>query len=180
MMKHNNMSIPTKPMVKRKFKDFIPIIVIFSTIILFTILMQVFIKGTDFEFGMRMFMGAFFAIFGAFKVFNLSKFAEAYTMYDIIAKRSKAYAYIYPFLEIMLAVLYLANFGGISRDIFTLLLMSVSAIGVIQKLRLKEEIPCACLGMVFILPMTWITLIEDVLMAIEALIMIFLALELFF
>ena len=78
-------------------------------------------------------------------------------------------------MEVALAFVYFADIGGIYRDIFTFGLMSVSTIGVVQKLRQKEEIPCACLGMVFKLPMTWVTLVEDVLMAVEALIMIILA-----
>ncbi|MBL4694012.1 hypothetical protein JKY72_01455 [Candidatus Gracilibacteria bacterium] len=157
---------------KRTIRDFLPLIVIFSTIVIFTGLMQFYFGGSDLDFGMRMFMGAFFAIYGFFKMINLKAFAEAYPMYDIIAQRWKPYAYLYPFLEIGLAVLYLGNFGGIARDSFTLVLMTVSVIGVIIKLRKKETIPCACLGMVFVLPMTWVTLFEDMLMAVEALFMI--------
>ncbi len=160
---------------KRPLKDFLPIIVITAVIIVFTTLMVLFVDQ-GFEFGMRMFMGGFFAIFGAFKMFNLRKFADAYQTYDVVAKRFRFYAYLYPFLEIALAFLYFADIGGIYRDIFTLILMSVSTIGVVQKLCQREEIPCACLGMVFKLPMTWVTLVEDVLMAAEALIMILIAL----
>ena len=82
-----------------------------------------------------------------------------------------------PFLEILFALAYIFDFGGIVRDVIVALVMSVSVVGVIQKLRLKEEIPCACLGMVFKLPMTWITLGEDILMAVEAIIMILLAIS---
>jgi len=38
-----------------------------------------------------MFMGSFFLIFGAFKLVNLKKFAEAYKMYDLLAKRYQFY-----------------------------------------------------------------------------------------
>lgn len=134
--------------------------------------MQVFVGGNDLDFGMRMFMGSFFLIFGAFKLVNLKKFAEAYKMYDLLAKRYQFYGYLYPFIELGLAFLYLADIGGVARDAFTLIIMTVSAAGVIIKLRRKETIPCACLGMVFVLPMTWVTLVEDVLMAIEALFML--------
>ena len=157
--------------VKRPIKDFFPIIVIFSVIILFTTLMTIFIRP-ELEFAMRMMMGSFFLIFGLFKVFNLRAFADAYQTYDIVAKRSRAYAFVYPFIELLFAVAYLANFGGVVRDSIVLVVMMVSTIGVIQKLRLREEVPCACLGMVFRLPMTWVTLGEDLLMVVEAIIMI--------
>ena len=152
-------------------KKFLPLIVIFSIIALFTIIATA-IHGFSVVFAMRMMMGSFFLIFGGFKVFNLTPFADAYSTYDIIAKRSRAYAFVYPFLELLIAFLYLANIGGIYRDFFTFTLMVISTIGVVQKIREKEEVPCACLGMVFKIPMTWVTLVEDVLMALEALTMI--------
>ncbi len=158
-----------------KFNKFMPLIVIFSVIFLFTIVTN-YIYGFSFEFAMRVMMGSFFAIFGLFKIFNLKAFADAYQTYDILAMRSRMYAVVYPFIEILIAILYLADIGGIYRDIFTFILMAVSSVGVIKKLRLKEEIPCACLGMVFKLPMTWVTLVEDLLMGVEALGMVFLAL----
>lgn len=160
----------TKP--KTGVRKFLPLILIFTAIILFTIISSVINGPFDISFSMRMMMGSFFAIFGLFKIFNLKAFADAYQTYDILAIKSRAYAFVYPFLEILIAVLYITDFGGVYRDIFTFVLMFISSIGVIKKLRQKEEIPCACLGMVFVLPMTVVTLIEDILMALEALAMI--------
>jgi len=158
------------------FKKFLPLVIIFSSIVLFTII-TTYLHGFTLEFAMKMMMGSFFAIFGAFKIFNLKPFVDAYSTYDIIAIRSRAYAFVYPFIELLLAVMYLSNTGGIYRDIFTFILMTISSVGVIIKLHQKEEIPCACLGMVFKIPMTSVTLIEDVLMALEAFIMILIALK---
>lgn len=165
-------------MPKRSWKDFLPIIIIFASILLFTAVALLLRGSWSTTFAMRMMMGSFFLIFGGFKIFNLRAFADAYADYDILAKRSRVYAFLYPFIELALAVLYLADIGGIYRDVFTFVLMTVSSIGVIQKIRLKEVIPCACLGMVFKLPMTWVTLIEDVLMALEAFFMAVMALGL--
>lgn len=158
------------------FKKFLPLVAIFSSIILFTITASVLHGSPDAEFTMRMMIGSFFLVFSLFKLFNLNAFADAYATYDILAKRSRIYSFVYPFIELTLAVLYLANLGGIARDIFTFLLMAISTVGVFQKLRAHEEIPCACLGMVFKVPMTWVTLIEDVIMGLEALIMVIIAL----
>lgn len=159
-----------------KLKDFTPLIVIFVVVIAFTAIIQLLYGEGHFEFGMRMFMGAFFAVFGGFKLLKLKSFAAAYQKYDLLAMRSKAYAHLYPFIELTLALLYFADFGGIYRDVFTFILMSFSALGVYLKVRKKEPIQCACLGMVFVLPMTWVTLIEDLLMAVEALVMVYMAL----
>jgi hypothetical protein len=51
--------------------------------------------------------------------------------------------------------------------------MIISSIGVAQKLVVREIFICACLGAVFKIPMTWVTLLEDVLMGGMAFIMLF-------
>jgi hypothetical protein len=43
--------------------------------------------------------------------------------------------------------------------------MLVSAAGVARELWKGREIMCACLGVVFKIPMTYVTLLEDLLMA---------------
>ena len=54
----------------------------------------------------------------------------------------------------------------------TLVLMAVGAAGVARALAQKRQIPCACLGVVFKIPMTWVTLVEDLVMAVMAGVMI--------
>ena len=121
---------------------------------------------------MMLLMGYFFCVFGLFKLINLKNFAEAYMSYDVIAMKSKGYAYLYPFIEIGLGVSYFFPFGGVYRDIFTFILMAIGTYGVWKVLRNKEQIPCACLGMVFHVPMTKVTLFENLFMAAMALYMV--------
>lgn len=144
------------------------------TIILLGAIIIPFAIGGDWMLGMRVFMGGFFVIFGLLKLMKLKDFAEAYAMYDIIAMRVKEYGYVYPFLELALGVFFFINFIPIITNWVTLGLMLVSAWGVYLKLRKKEEIMCACLGTVFKVPMTWVTLFEDMLMAGMALVMLIL------
>lgn len=160
-------------MIKEKYtiKDFMPLIVIFSVILLLSIFGTK-ITGGDWMDGMRFFMGGFFLVFGLLKLSKLKAFAEAYQMYDIIAMRSKAYALAYPFIEVMLAIFFFINFKPLLTNWITLVLMLVSAVGVYLKLLKREKIMCACLGTVFKVPMTWVTLFEDLLMAGMAIVMI--------
>ena len=162
----------TKP--KRPLKDFIPLMVIFSIVIGLTVILNYAIFEPSPMRGMQLFMGVFFIVFGGFKVMKLKGFAEAYPDYDLIAKRSKTYAYLYPFIELGLGILYMVGIWLLFANIVTLIIMTIGALGVYLKLRKGEEIMCACLGVVFKIPMTWVTLLEDVLMAIMALIMIIL------
>jgi len=143
---------------------FIPLIVVLSIVCLLTVGTLVLSEGTYID-GMRFFMGYFFLAFGGFKVIKLKGFAEAYGTYDLIAMRSSGYAYAYPFIELLLAFLFLTGNYLIAANVITLTIMLVGALGVYKKLLQKEEIPCACLGVVFKIPMTYVTLFEDLLMA---------------
>lgn len=160
---------------KNPVSAFTPLIVIFGIIILHTVLAVYHHGSWDLMFAMRNFEGAFFIIFGAFKLLNLKRFVDAYQTYDIVAKKSRFYAYIYPFIELAIGIAFLTSFNLLLTNIVTLVLMVIGSIGVARALRDKNEIPCACLGVVFKIPMTKVTLIEDVLMGVMAIIMIILS-----
>jgi len=121
---------------------------------------------------MRTFMGGFFVAFSFFKLLNLRAFADAYATYDIAAMRVRAYGSIYPFIELGLGVAYLAAFGGVITDAVTFAVMSLSTAGVLRSLLKKRAIQCACLGTVFNLPMSKITLIEDLSMVVMSVAMV--------
>ncbi len=114
-------------------------------------------------------MASFFLVFGFFKVINLGGFVKAYALYDLIAKKYSWYGYVYPFLEIGLGIAYLSKWNLPVINFLTLVLMLISAAGVFNELRKGSHIVCACLGAVFKLPMTYVTLAEDLLMALMAL-----------
>ncbi len=154
--------------MKHTFKDFIPLIIIFAVIISLTAFSVVDSGLVDMQNSMRLFMGYFFLVFGVFKTIKWSGFVMAYKEYDVLAKKSTLYAYTYPLIEIGLAMAFLASWNLVYVNVFTLVLMLVSVYGVWLKLLKKEEVPCACLGTVFKLPMTKVTLFEDLLMAVMA------------
>ena len=113
---------------------------------------------------MRHFMAGFFLVFGFFKLLNVSAFADAYRGYDVVAKVWPGWGFVYPFVEVLLGAGYLANVWPVAVNVVTLVVMGVSTVGVVQSVLNKRKIRCACLGTVFNLPMTAITIVEDVLM----------------
>lgn len=155
-----------------KVKDFLPLIILFSLILLFSFVRQFFVPTWDLHEFSYDFMGAFFLIFGAFKLYNLKAFAHAYAEYDLIAQRSSLYAQIYPGIEIVLGLAYLTRTLIVTTQIVTVLLMLISAAGVAVALSKHQDFTCACLGVVFKIPMTYVTLFEDLLMAVMALAML--------
>lgn len=153
-------------------KQFFPLIIIFLVIIALTAAKGFLFGPFTWHTAMYDFMGFFFIVFGAFKLINLQKFVEAYRVYDIVAQRSVVYAYVYPFIECMLGIIYLMHMVSKAVLVFTFILMLVSACGVALELRKGKEIMCACLGAVFRVPMTYVTLLEDIVMAAMALYML--------
>jgi len=121
---------------------------------------------------MRHFMAGFFIVFSFFKLLNIQGFADSYSMYDIIAAKWKPWGYIYPFVELVLGILYLTNIAPFYTSLATVVILGVSSIGVIQSNLNKRKIKCACLGDVFNLPMSTVTIVEDLTMIAMAVIML--------
>lgn len=111
------------------------------------------------------FMAGFFIVFGAFKLLDVPAFANTYARYDIIAKRFKPWGYAYPFIETALGFAFLFHLQMVAATWIALILSVVGAVGVIQSVLSKQTIQCACLGTVFQLPMSTVTIIENVGMA---------------
>jgi hypothetical protein len=75
-------------------------------------------------------------------------------------------------VELGLGVAYLLNFAPVATNTVTLVLMLVGASGVLRALWDKRAIRCACLGTALNLPMTKVTLVEDLAMAAMAAVML--------
>lgn len=114
---------------------------------------------------MRHFMAGFFIVFSFFKLLDPPGFVSAYRGYDLLARKSAAWAWAYPFIELSLGVMYLMDWAPITTNVITLVLMLIGAVGVLKALLNKQAIRCACLGTALNLPMTKVTLVEDLTMA---------------
>lgn len=156
------------------FAAYKPILLVFAFLLGLTVLSEVTKSRFNAMTAMNTFMGGFFLIFSFFKLLDVKGFAYSYMSYDIIAKKWLGWGFIYPFIELALGLAYLFHFDHTITNITTIVVMGVSCIGVIQSLLAKRKIQCACLGTVFNLPMSKITLIEDLLMVFMALAMLIL------
>jgi copper chaperone CopZ len=146
------------------FQTYKPVILIFAYLTGSTLFMEWGLGTFHLMRWMNSFMGGFFLIFSFFKLLNLPGFARSYGMYDIVAKQWPGWGYIYPFVELLLGIAFLTGFQPMVTNTVTLIVMGVSIIGVLQSVLHKRKIKCACLGDVFNLPMSTITIIEDALM----------------
>jgi copper chaperone CopZ len=114
---------------------------------------------------MMSFMAGFFIVFGAFKLLDVPNFTNAFAQYDVIAKVFKPWGYVYPFIEIAIGFAFLFYYQMTPVTWISLVISVIGAVGVIQAYLSKQTIQCACLGTVFKLPMSVVTIIENVGMA---------------
>jgi cation transport ATPase len=145
----------------RKFK---PLILMFSLVILFALIHQS-IYGFHTHIFMQYFMAGFFLLFGGLKVINWKKFVPSYRAYDYLAKNSVIYAWLYPAVEFGLGLAYYFSLALTYVNLFVVALMLQKAYSVYSKIKSGEKIQCACLGGFFSIPITRVTLAEDLLMA---------------
>ncbi len=151
-----------------------PIVLIFSYILAISLIAGFSEGFFNYMTAMRIFMAGFFLTFSFFKMLDLKGFAESYSMYDVVAQKFKSWGYIYAFLELALGLAFVLNFEPYLTNIITLIVMTVSIIGVLQSVLNKKKIQCACLGAVFNLPMSTVTIIEDGLMILMSIAMLLL------
>jgi copper chaperone CopZ len=128
-----------------------PVLLIFAVVSVVSLLVSIDNTGFALMTFLRVFMAGFFLVFSFFKLLDVQAFAESYAMYDIVVD-------IFP----------------VAMNWITLIIMSVSILGVLQQVLNKRAIRCACLGTVFQLPMSTITIIEDGLMIAMSVLMIIL------
>ena len=121
---------------------------------------------------MHYFMGFFLSVFALLKLFHPSAFADGFQMYDLIAKKSRIYAYIYPFIELALGLAYFAFWIPALTYIATIIVMTVGTLGVISALRKGLDINCPCMGSVLDVPLSTVTLTEDIGMGLMAFVML--------
>ena len=122
---------------------------------------------------MSLMMAGFFIACSYFKLLNLSAIAAAFQRYDLIGATVPVYGFIYPFMELLLGLLYLVVPGSVVLNGFTAVLMAIGLAGVVRAVRSGNKIQCACLGTVFQLPMSTVTIIENAAMIVMALMMLF-------
>ena len=149
-----------------KIKQLKPLFIILAYISITSLLLN--FKNWNSTNAMLDFMGLFYIIFSFFKILDIKGFSISFRMYDPLAKRVPLYGAIYPFIEILLGIMFLTRIEVELAIILTIIVLGITTVGVTQTLLNKKSISCACLGTTLKLPMTEATFIENALMIIMA------------
>ncbi|MDO7138088.1 heavy-metal-associated domain-containing protein [Algibacter lectus] len=155
---------------KSELQQLFPLFLIFGYISIAAILLN--IKPWSVTGFMLDFMGLFYVIFSFFKLLDLKGFPESFKMYDPLAKAIPFYGWVYPFIEVVLGIMFLMRIEISIALIITLVILGITTIGVVKTLLDKKPIQCACLGTALKLPMTKATFIENTIMIIMAITML--------
>lgn len=169
--KNNSSSTINIESEKSDIQKLYPLFIIFFYIAVASILLN--IKPWSRSGFMLDFMGLFYIVFSFFKMLDFKGFPESFKMYDPLAKIFPVYGWIYPFIETVLGLMFLFRFKIDVALITTLGVLGITTIGVTKSLLNKKAIQCACLGTALKLPMTKATFIENSIMIIMAISMLF-------
>ncbi len=117
---------------------------------------------------MHHFMGFFLVVYAMLKIFDLEGFADGFAMYDLLASRVRAYGLVYPFIELALGLAYLSFASPAVTYVLTILLFGFGTLGVLNGLRKGLDLDCPCMGSVLSVPLSTVSLVENVAMSMMA------------
>lgn len=158
---------------KTFFQTYKPLFTVFAYILIFSVAYQVSRGEFSSHHFMNHLMAGFFVGLSFFKFLDLKSFATAFSNYDPLAKKWKAYGAIYPFIELALGFLFIADKFLLVANVITILVLGTTTVGVYQKIKSKSQFQCACLGAGFNLPLSNVTIFENLAMVVMALVGIF-------
>ncbi len=128
--------------------------------------------GNDAHIFMHYAMGFFLCVFALLKLFNPQAFAKGFAKYDLLAKRSRTYGLIYPWIELALGLGYISMLQPQFVYAATILVFGFGTIGVVTALRNGLNINCPCMGNILQVPLSTVTLTEDLAMVVMAIVML--------
>ena len=166
-------NIPAKDneiMKSSKIKQLKPLFIILGYISVTSILLN--FRNWNSTNAMLDFMGLFYIIFSFFKILDIKGFSTSFKMYDPLAKKITIYGYIYPFIEILLGLMFLTRIEVNIALLITIIILGITSVGVTKTLLNKRTINCACLGTTLKLPMTEATFIENAIMITMAIVLL--------
>jgi hypothetical protein len=109
-------------------------------------------------------MGSILILFGILKLYDLKKFSTIFLKYNLISQKLSIYPYIYPFIELILGVFLVIRYKLRITYILIIILMMISLVSVLISIYQGKKLRCGCLGSLFHLPLSYVTLSENLVM----------------
>ena len=115
---------------------------------------------------LQSFIAISMSILALLKLQDVEKFSSMFLGYDLLAQRYVPYAYVYPFGELLAGVLMLAGALPWLSIPVALFIGTVGAVSVFKAVYIDErELKCACVGGSSNVPLGFVSLTENLMMA---------------
>lgn len=145
--------------------SYVPVIAVFSTAGLMALATTMGITG---------FMGYSLSLLATLKLMDIESFARGFEKYDLITKRIKPYAKIYPFAELAIGLGFLSGVAPIATGITSLFIGVSGGISVFKAVYIdKLDLNCACVGGGSRTPLGIISFAENAIMAVMGGVLLF-------
>jgi hypothetical protein len=150
--------------MKFSYRSYLPIIYVYILTLFLASLVSRFFNFNLFTDQVSIFLGIFSLVFSIFKLYRLENYVEALAEYDFLTQKFKPYGYAFPFFEFTFGVMFLFRVENLSTEITCLFLFTLNLISVLNALTKKRKFVCACLGDLIKVPLSYVSLIENLTM----------------
>lgn len=145
--------------------SYVPVIAVFSTAGLMALATSMGISG---------FMGFSLSLLASLKLMDIESFAKGFEKYDLITKKIRPYAKVYPFAELAIGLGFLSGVAPLATGITSLFVGVSGGISVFKAVYLdKLDLNCACVGGDSRTPLGIVSFAENAIMAIMGAALIF-------
>ena len=145
--------------------SYTPVIAIFSTAGLMALATTMGITG---------FMGFSLSLLASLKLMDIESFAKGFEKYDLITKRIRPYAKIYPFAELAIGLGFLSGVAPLATGITSLFVGVSGGISVFKAVYIdKKDLNCACVGGDSRTPLGIVSFAENAIMAVMGGVLLF-------
>ncbi|MEM7699829.1 MAG: MauE/DoxX family redox-associated membrane protein, partial [Verrucomicrobiota bacterium] len=117
-------------------------------------------------------MGLFLVVFAMLKLFDLPGFVRGFARYDLLAGKVRGYGFVYPFIELVLGLAFLAHWNPVVVYAATIIVFGFGAVGVFVALSRGLDANCACLGTSLNVPLSSVAVVEDLGMVVMSVVML--------
>ena len=145
--------------------SYVPVIAVFSTAGLMALATTMGLTG---------FMGYSLSLLATLKLMDIESFAQGFEKYDLITKRIRPYAKVYPFAELAIGLGFLSGVAPLATGITSLLIGVSGGISVFKAVYIdKLDLNCACVGGGSRTPLGVVSFAENAIMAIMGGVLLF-------
>ena len=143
-----------------------PIIAIFATTILMALSTAWALGELNFVKVIELFIAFSMCALGIQKLRDLEAFSLQFLNYDILAQKWVKYSYVYPFVEMLAGVAMISGFLTILSAPAAIFIATINGYSVFKAVYIdKRELKCACVGGNSNVPLGFISVTENIMMA---------------